>query len=1212
LDLKFIVPPDYFIRIKQLRQKYGITQARLAELLGVSFASINRWENKQSTPSKLAWQKIEKAEILGMQAFEENIVHAVKDERPAYQVTSEQAPDLDFSSPSESILTLVESYRLAFGHQFNPAFATEISLIDPLPHQRVAVYDHLLPQPRLRFLLADDAGAGKTIMAGLYIREMLARRLIRRILIAPPAGLVGNWKSEMRKLFGLHFQIVTGADSKDNNPFTGYGSNLVIVSIDTLAGERTFTRLQDPQVQPYDLVIFDEAHKLSADREPDFRVRKTERYRLAEALAGANLDQSDPGNRWKLSWAAQHLLLLTATPHMGKDFPYYCLWRLLEPEALSTFDAFSVYPADARARHFIRRTKEEMVRFDGSPIYPTRISDTLSYDLSKGPISEQELYDQATAYIEYYYNRARILNRSAARLAMSIFQRRLASSTYALMCSLERRLERLKVLISDIRTGKITPQQLQARQRKLDSEVNDYLTETTADEEDLPPEGKLAGQEEHEKSEEQAMAGVVATSLAELEIENQQVEHLLDLARNVYEQGQESKFEKLLEVLRDPKFKDEKLIIFTEHRDTLTFLIRRLEGMGYTGQIVQVHGGMDYQQREESVAAFRKPIDQGGAKYLIATDAAGEGINLQVCWLMVNYDIPWNPARLEQRMGRIHRYGQKHDPVFIINLVAGKTREGNVMYILLDKLERIRKELCSDKVFDVVGRLFENVSFRDYFAMATTEDGARQALTAIEGQLTTEQVKAIQEREQRLYGDGGDVKRLLPRLQKDLDLETYRHLLPGYLRNFCEHAFPLLNLGVDGDLNAIFSLVPLKPGALDPLWPLLESYPAEQRKGFTFSREATDTPAIFLHPGEAFFDHLLAMVTSQFAQQALAGGVFIDPTANEAYLFHLAEINVIRRADPELPALAHEDTIETRLVALREDASGQINICPIESLLLLRGTNGIPPQWLSLASMAYSRLSNVEGYLVTQMLQPLLERHRLSLTHNLSEREAFIKKGYAFNEAELASVRSRLTERANTGDTAAQSELTRIKQRQRQVAAQREQALLTLRREPELLSGGPTTWLAHALVVPSSDPEEKQHRDDRIEAIAMQMAIAYEEARGAVVKDVHTPELARSAGLGEYPGFDLLSILPDGGERAIEVKGRAQSGDILVSENEWVAACNHRQKYWLYVVFDCATAKPTLIPLNDPWGKLIARAQNFLIKKDEILQYGSLGGENGT
>ena len=204
--------------------------------------------------------------------------------------------------------------------------------------------------------------------------------------------------------------------------------------------------LQEPEVEPYDLAIFDEAHKLSADREPDFHIRKTDRYRLAEALAGVRSDhpRREDARRWQLPWSVQHLILLTATPHMGKDYPYYCLWRLLEPEALSTSEAFNAYPPDARARHFIRRTKEEMVRYDGTPIYPTRISDTFSYNLTQGLVSEQELYDQATAYIEYYYNRARILNRSAARLAMSIFQRRLASSTYALMCSLERRLQKLQ------------------------------------------------------------------------------------------------------------------------------------------------------------------------------------------------------------------------------------------------------------------------------------------------------------------------------------------------------------------------------------------------------------------------------------------------------------------------------------------------------------------------------------------------------------------------------------------------------------------------------------------------------------------------------------------------------------------------------------------------------------------------------------------------
>jgi hypothetical protein len=349
---------------------------------------------------------------------------------------------------------------------------------------------------------------------------MLARRLIRRVLIVPPAGLVGNWERELRTLFSLSFRVVSGSEARSNNPFVGSDSDLLIVSIDTLAGERMFARLQESSVAPYDLVVFDEAHKLSANREPDFTIRKTDRYRFAEVVAG--LDSGDP--RWRLPWQCHHLLLLTATPHMGKDFPYYCLWRLLEPEVLSTFDAFGAYPFDARQRHFLRRTKEEMVRFDGSALYPTRVSDTLSYDLSQGDCSEQRLY-----------------------------------------------------------------------------------------------------------------------------------------------------------------------------------------------------------------------------------------------------------------------------------------REGRVLKTLLEKLERIRKELGSDKVFDVIGRLFEGVSLKEYMAQAVTEEGADTVQRRIEGTLTAEQVQALTAREQRLFGDGGDIQRELPRLRADMEGETYRRLLPGYVRRFIEKAAPLVDVEIEGDLDSFFS-----------------------------------------------------------------------------------------------------------------------------------------------------------------------------------------------------------------------------------------------------------------------------------------------------------------------------------------------------------------------------------------------------------------------
>ena len=361
----------------------------------------------------------------------------------------------------------------------------------PLPHQRIAVYDHMLPQPRLRFLLADEPGAGKTIMAGLYIREMLARRLLRRVLIAPPAGLVGNWYRELKTLFGLDFHIVVGADAKSGNPFTGAGSDLVIISVDTLASERPFARLQEPAVEPYDLCIFDECHKLGADRQPDFTIRKTDRYRVAEALAG--IQAGDP--RWSLDWAATHLLLLTATPTWARISRTYALWRLLEPEVLSTVDAFNAYPADARRRHFIRRTKEEMVSFDGKRIYPSRVSDTLSYDLSQGEISEQTLYDKTTDYIDHYYNRARILNRSAARLAMSVFQRRWRARPTPSFARSSVGWRSSTALIESIRAGKITADELAAMQRKLD-DTEDVFEDETGDEE--TPKG---GEEENEIAE---------------------------------------------------------------------------------------------------------------------------------------------------------------------------------------------------------------------------------------------------------------------------------------------------------------------------------------------------------------------------------------------------------------------------------------------------------------------------------------------------------------------------------------------------------------------------------------------------------------------------------------------------------------------------------------------------------------------------------------
>ena len=265
------IPEDYSTRVKDLRERLELTQTQMAERVGVSFATVNRWENGHSRPTRLSWRRITELEVG---------IHASTPQ--AAPVTTPEAPALDFTAKPEVVAAVAEATRLACGHLSNPAFATEISSIDPLPHQRIAVYEHMLGQSPLRFLLADDAGAGKTIMTGLYLREMLARRLITRILVVPPAGLVGNWEREMRTLFRLPFRIARGSDARAGNPFVGPESDRLIVSVDTLAGERMFARMREAvtsgAARPYDLVVFDEAHKLAADREQDFYVRKTDRY----------------------------------------------------------------------------------------------------------------------------------------------------------------------------------------------------------------------------------------------------------------------------------------------------------------------------------------------------------------------------------------------------------------------------------------------------------------------------------------------------------------------------------------------------------------------------------------------------------------------------------------------------------------------------------------------------------------------------------------------------------------------------------------------------------------------------------------------------------------------------------------------------------------------------------------------------------------------
>jgi hypothetical protein len=553
-------------------------------------------------------------------------------------------------------------------------------------------------------------------------------------------------------------------------------------------------------------------------------------------------------------------------------------------------------------------------------------------------------------------------------------------------------------------------------------------------------------------------------------------------------------------------------------------------------------------------------------------------------------------------MGRIHRYGQKHDPVQIVNLVAPKTREGLVIQTLLHKLEVIREALGSEKVFDSVGRLFQGISMKRYMEQAVLE-GVEAVTHELEGRLTKEQVVALAAKEKMLYGDGGDVARQLPRMRDDLDQEVYCRLLPGYVRQFVENAAPLVGIQVEGNLDKCFSFRPATSGAVDPLAHALEIYPPKQRKCLTFVRPEKKDQAIWVHPGEPVFERFRDVVSDLLGDQALRGAVFIDPTVDKPYLFHLALISVVRQADSEIPDLASEEVLDCRLVGVKQFDGAEVVLCPVEHLLLLKGGHGLPPAAQRLALIADKLKAQAEAFMVERVARSMAIERREALIATLAEREQLVRRGFDFQEAELVAARQNLSERVRGGYAAATKALKDIKDQQRSLTQRRTMALATIRREPELIAPGHLTFLAHALIVPSSNPDDLERHDAAVEQVAMDLARAYEEAAGAVVKDVHTPELARAAGLNDNPGFDQLSIRPTGERRAIEVKGRAGTGDVEVSSNEWARAANLRDGYWIYAVYDCATPAPRLARVQDPFGTLLAKAKgSVLISAARILQ----------
>lgn len=516
--------------------------------------------------------------------------------------------NMDFSANPEDVFLGLEAYRFRLASLFDPILAMNVSRVDPLPHQIEAVYGYALKLPRIRFLIADDPGAGKTIMAGLIIKELKLRGLARRILIVVPGHLKDQWRRELKEKFSENFVTV---DRHTMDAHFGENvwerENQIITSMDFAKQEHVLNSLSSVH---WDLVIVDEAHKMAAYRYGE-KISKTARYKLGEVL----------------SRTSEHLLFLTATPHKGDPENFRLFLDLLEP---GFFASQSMLMESIKNRDnplFIRRLKEDLRDFEGRPLFLPRHVKTIKFNITD---EERELYNELSKYVITQYNKALMSDKKRnVAFALIILQRRMASSIYALKRSLERRKRRLEEILRNGIEREVKPVDIE--------EVDDYE------------------EEERWRIEQEWESLSVAETREELEKEIKTIEKLIEKADEIIRKESEVKLKKLKELMESGELKNQKILIFTESRDTLDYLYDKIRSWGYS--VNYIHGGMELEDRIKAEKEFKH-----NTQVMVATEAAGEGINLQFCNIMINYDIPWNPNRLEQRrveytdMGKQRKY----------------------------------------------------------------------------------------------------------------------------------------------------------------------------------------------------------------------------------------------------------------------------------------------------------------------------------------------------------------------------------------------------------------------------------------------------------------------------------------------------------------------------------------------------------------------------
>ncbi len=1058
-----------------------------------------------------------------------------------------------FDGDAEAWRLAAEALRVRYAALFDPMLAVTTSDLDPLPHQIKAVYGELLPRTPLRFLLADDPGAGKTIMCGLYVKELLLRGDLARCLIVAPGSLVEQWQDELFEKFGLRFELLTRSliDSVvDSSVFDRHP--LLIARMDQLS--RNEDLLVQLEVSDWDLVVVDEAHRMSAHYFGQ-ELKTTKRYQLGLLLGRIT----------------RHLLLMTATPHAGKQEDFQLFMALLDGDRFEGRYRDGVHTVDP-GDLMRRMVKEELLTMDGRPLFPERRAYTVPYQLSTG---EQDLYEAVTQYVREEMNRAERLKEAGdgrrgttVGFALTVLQRRLASSPEAILKSLERRKARLERRKREMTVVTGVGEEAPLKQRL------DTLLGRTVSEEDLDVRlDDLDGEELETLEEDVVDAATAARTIAELDKEIAMLADLVELARRVRWSGTDRKWTELRTLLQEEDLTHDaagnlrKIIVFTEHRDTLTYLVEQIGTvLGRQDAVVAIHGGVRREERRKAQELFTQDKD---VLVLVATDAAGEGLNLQRAHLMVNYDLPWNPNRIEQRFGRIHRIGQT-EVCHLWNLVAAGTREGAVFQKLLEKIEEQRVAYAG-RVFDVLGDAFEDRPLRQLLMEAVRygdQPEVRERLnTVIDATVGQGLAELLAERalhrEVLAEADIAAIRRRMEEAQA-------RRLQPHYVQAFFLSAFARVGGRVAPREAGRYEITHVPGDLRDRDRQIGTGAPVLARyERVTFERDRVRVPgaprAYLVAPGHPLLDAVIDLTVERHASTLKHGTVLVD-RADSGEVPRLLVALTQRIDDGHNPARAVSKRFDFVELApdggtrgagpapyldyepATDDEASAVAIA-VDDAWLARGAEDLAVEWAIEHSLS-QHLREVEGFVL-----PLVARTRDQVRRRLLSEINYWDNRHAELLDQEAAGRS-LKIRPETAE-----------RRARELERRLERRLAELDADARLLALPPTVAGA-ALVLP-------QGLIDRLMGLRAEPAAMYARDTAAVERRAVDAVLAAERALGRIPeemphnnpGYDLRSVPATGDPIRIEVKGRiAGADDFIITRNEVLAAKNLGDDYRLALV----------------------------------------------